>query len=357
MALIVVIVVVVGLRAWSVPYYALTPGDATPVAPLVKIQGLATDSHRDKIMLTDVYLQSLSAWQYLFMHFQSHVEFVNADQLVDPGIPQSELAAQGYLQMDDSKQAAEVAALRALGWTVPATSTGAVVDGVISPSPAYSVHIHVADRVIGVNGTAVHDSCDLIGIVHSLAPGSPVHLSVERARINAKGDVSYAKATTLTVATARVPQGGLGPAGCPGVRGRNRSWLGLSLEDGLHYALPAKISINTSYIGGPSAGLAMTLTLIDQLSAGSLTGHSAIAATGTIDAQGGVGDVGGVAEKTVAVQNAGVKVFIVPKVEVKVARSAARPGLKIFGVTTLREALKDLRSIGGVAPVSLTKPH
>ena len=355
MTLVVVLVVVIGLRVWTVPVYALTPGDATPVAPLVSIKGLAVDPHHDTIMLTDVYLQSLNAWQWLFMHFQSHVEFVNADQLVEPGVAQSELLAQGYLQMYDSKQAAQVAALRALGWTVASTPTGAVVNGVISASPAQKAHLHVADRIVGVNATPVSTSCSLIRALHPLAPDSTVRLRVERARISSSGAISYSAPRTMSLRTAAAPAN-LGSAHC-GLHGRDRSWLGIAVENSVHYALPGSISIKTTSIGGPSAGLAMTLTLIDQLSAGSLTGHHVVAATGTIDAQGHVGDVGGVAEKTVAVQRAGAQVFIVPSVEVATAKANAQPGLRIIGVHTLAQALGDLRRLGGDVPRSLTTPR
>jgi Lon-like protease len=349
-------VAAVALQSWHVPYYAITPGEATPVAKLIHVKGLKTDPHPDTIMLTDVYEQSLTALQYLFMHFQAHVEFIPAGELTDPGIPVSELADQGYLQMHDSKQAAEVAALRALGWKVPATPSGAVITGVVSSAPAQRAGVSVADLVVGANGHAVHSACDLIRLVHPLAPGARLRLGVERARIDARGDVSYAAPSTLTLTTAPSPSGS-GASGCAGVHGPSRSWLGVGLENGVRYALPATITIDTRYIGGPSAGLAMTLSLIDQLSAGSLTGHLPIAATGTIDAQGHVGDVGGVAEKTVAVQRAGAKVFLVPQVEVATARGAAQPGLRVLGVTTLAQALKDLRELGGAAPVGLTAPR
>ena len=41
-------------------------------------------------------------------------------------------------------------------------------------------------------------------------------------------------------------------------------------------------------VGGPSAGLAFTLTIIDELSAGDLTGGEEVAVTGTIDGLGNV---------------------------------------------------------------------
>ena len=336
--------------------YAITPGDATPVAPLVKVRGIGTDPVPDRIMLTDVYLQSLTALQWLTMHLQSHVEFVSANQLLDPGVPADELNAQGYLQMTDSKQAAEVSAFRTLGWKLPQTSTGAVVTSVVAPSPARSAHVHVADEIVSVNGSAVRDACGLVRAVHSLRPGSSVRLGVARAVISASGVITWKIPTSLTLRTAQAPSDA-SVAGCAGVSGPSRSWLGISVENGVHYDFPASVSIDTANIGGPSAGLAMTLTLIDQLSRGSLTGHRSIAATGTIDIAGNVGDVGGVAEKTVAVQRAGAKYFLVPEIEVATARAAAQPGLKIIGVTTLAQALHALRSIGGAPPIPITPPH
>ena len=106
------------------------------------------------------------------------------------------------------------------------------------------------------------------------------------------------------------------------------------------YAYPFPVSIDVTNIGGPSAGLAMTLGVIDALSGGSLTGGHTVAATGTIDAKGDVGDVGGVAQKTVAVENAGATIFLVPPQEYKQAMSKDRPGLKIYPVSTLDQALR-----------------
>lgn len=344
------------LRHWSLNEYAITPGNATAVAPLVKIQGLATNTHNDDIMLTDVYLQQLSAWQYITMHFQRHVQFVSGADLLDPGVSSSELSAQGFLQMSDSKQGAIVASLRALGWKAPATDTGAVITGVIEGSPAAKAKLHVADEIVSVDARPVTTSCALEDAFHSLAPGTRVTLGVERAHISGSGVITLARPSKVRVTTTSPPST-LGPSGCAGSSGVSRSWMGVSLEDGVHFDTPGHISINTKYIGGPSAGLAMTLTLIDKLSSGSLTGGNKVAATGTIDEYGDVGDVGGVAEKTIAVEDAGARYFIVPEVEVATARANASSGLRIFGVTTLAQALKDLRSIGGSKPVALTSPR
>jgi PDZ domain-containing protein len=128
--------------------------------------------------------------------------------------------------------------------------------------------------------------------------------------------------------------------------------VGIEPQDQVDYAYPFPISINVTNIGGPSAGLAMTLGVIDTLSGGRLTGGHTVAATGTMDAGGNVGDVGGVPQKTVAVENAGATIFLVPPDEYADAKSKIRPGLKIFAVSTLDQALRVLAANGGHVPTA-----
>ena len=354
--MVIGVLVVVALRAWSTNEYAITPGNATNVAPLVSVKGLGTDPHRDRIMLVDVYLQPLSELQYLFMHLQSHVEFVTADQLLEPGIPNSQLVSQGFLQMSDSQMAAKVAALRALGWKIPAIPSGAVVTGVVDNTPASRAGLRVGDEITAVGTTAVTSQCALVGALAKVPVGTKVELTLRPGTFSASGVLRRAGSIKVAVTTSRSPNAGA-TTGCAQFPHAGASWLGIAPEDGVSYALPGSISLNTANIGGPSAGLAMTLTLIDALSKGSLTGGHVIATTGTITPQGEVGDVGGVAEKTIAVENAGAHYFFVPQVEVATARSVANSSLHIYGVSTLSQVLADLRTLGGAVPVAITAPH
>ena len=78
-----------------------------------------------------------------------------------------------------------------------------------------------------------------------------------------------------------------------------------AIHDDIGYNLPVTASISSDQIGGPSAGLAFTLTMIDELTPGDITGGHKIAATGAINLDGSVGDIGGLHQKTVAVKSAG----------------------------------------------------
>ncbi|MEY2627354.1 MAG: hypothetical protein RJB08_1113, partial [Actinomycetota bacterium] len=112
-----------------------------------------------------------------------------------------------------------------------------------------------------------------------------------------------------------------------------------------------EVAISTNAIGGPSAGLAFTLALLDELTPGNLMGNVRVATTCTIEEDGTVGPIGALRQKTVAVRRAGAKVFLVPKAqsaaELAAARSAAGTDLKIIPVGTLDEALKALQKFGG----------
>ncbi|WP_210593526.1 S16 family serine protease [Streptomyces sp. GESEQ-35] len=107
-----------------------------------------------------------------------------------------------------------------------------------------------------------------------------------------------------------------------------------------------KVTLRLADVGGPSAGLLFSLGIIDKLdgngSGGELTGGRTVAGTGTIDADGTVGAVGGVALKTQAARRDGATVFLVPKDECGDAESELPKGLRLIPVTTLKGAVSSL---------------
>ncbi|WP_338683526.1 hypothetical protein QD712_23545 [Streptomyces acidiscabies] len=126
-------------------------------------------------------------------------------------------------------------------------------------------------------------------------------------------------------------------------------FLGRSSKD-------VKVDLKLSDVGGPSAGLLFTLGIIDKLdgdgNGGDLTGGRVIAGTGTIDADGSVGAVGGVSLKTQAARRDGATVFLVPKAECSDARAELPSGLRLIPVTDLKGAVGSLKALetgkGGV---------
>jgi PDZ domain-containing protein len=128
--------------------------------------------------------------------------------------------------------------------------------------------------------------------------------------------------------------------------------VGIVLRD-LFPELPVKVTIETeNNIGGPSAGLMFTLSIIDKLTAEDLTAGRRIAGTGAIDLDGRVGAVGGVAEKLIAVDRQGVDTFLIPAENCDSVRGRIPDGLRLVKVSTIKEALRFLRDpkVAATAP-------
>nr|WP_281378680.1 S16 family serine protease [Paenibacillus phyllosphaerae] len=109
-----------------------------------------------------------------------------------------------------------------------------------------------------------------------------------------------------------------------------------------------QVTIEAGDIGGPSAGLMFALQTLDLLTAGDLTAGLQVAGTGTIDADGTVGPIGGIDHKVVAADRAGAQVFLVPEKNAEAARekaSAIGTDMLIVSVTSLPEAVEALHSM------------
>lgn len=335
-------------------YYVLTPGTALPVTAMVKVP--ARVAHRGRgggrILMTDVLVSQVTALGYIPDKLNGDAAMVPAVTLLGPGVPSSQLATQGYLQMAQSQAAAKAAALRRLGYHVGVRDTGVVVYAVEPKSPATRA-LSVGQIVRAVNGTPTPDACSFSQALATRSAGARVDLSVELSSVTAQAKIVPGRAVRRVVRLGRWPASVPRPAAtprCPGVANRSRGYLGVQVETQQAWSYPFPVSLRTTAIGGPSAGLAMSLGIIDRLSASPLTSALVVAATGTIDPNGQVGEVGGVPQKTVAVERAGATAFFVPAAQRATALSKATPNLHVYGVTSLGQVLSDLRRLGG-APV------
>jgi PDZ domain-containing protein len=334
--LVLALAVVVAAR-WNLNYYALEPGTAQPVQSFITVPPAKNHPVSHSVLLTDVRIGRVTALTYLFYRLQGNTALYPLES-VTGGTPPSQLTAQGYLEMSQAEDAAKAAALIRLGYQVTATPSGAVIFGTYPGTPAYGV-LEVGDVVTAVDGTATPSAAALTTTLAHYRSGQSIEMTVLRGGKGAPVQVP------VTLRATEVDVGGGQMASLK---------LGIQPEDQVDYTFPFPVKIDVTDIGGPSAGLAMTLGVIDALTSGSITGGHTVAATGTIDSRGDVGDVGGVAQKTVAVENAGATIFLVPPQEYKAALSKIRPGLQVYAVSTLNQALQVLAAHGGKVPPALT---
>lgn len=334
----VLVLAMAALVADHVPlsYYAEVPGVAQPVTGLITVPAARDHRLHGSLLLTDVGVEPVTALSYLFDLFGKATTLVPTSDLTG-GLPTSEFDAEGTVEMQEAQATAEAVALRQLGYAVPERDVGVTLFAIIPGTPAYQ-KLHVGDVIASLDGTPTTNPAALVAAIHQHRPGQVVDLQV--------GTVAHPTVThqvQVTLAGQR-QNGVLEPIlGIPYSQARDADGMGTQAV----YSMPVPLSLSSDGIGGPSAGLAFTLGILDRLAGGDITGGRIVAATGTIDPDGSVGEIGGLPQKTVAVERAHASVFLVPAAQVAQARAAASPGLTVLGVSTLQQALNDLRRLGG----------
>jgi len=327
---LVTLLVLVGLST-PLPYYAEYPGGATPVSPLVGVPADKAFPATGRILLTTVsllhrptVLQSLQGW------LDPDVDLF-PEQVVLGDITPEQFQQVNRDSIDSSKDVAIAVALRRLGFAVEQTGAGAIVEAVGEGFPAQAF-LRAGDVIVGAGGQPVGVVDEVQAAVAARRPGDILQLEVQD-----PNGIPRSVGVPLVPCPADVQC----PAGATAIMG-----VQLRTRDE-RFNFPFEVTIESEDIGGPSAGLAFALTVIDLLTAGELTGGRAIAVTGQIELDGTVTPIGGVRQKAAAVSEAGVDVFLVPQANFEAAKSNADEGLTIIPVTDLESALAALAKLGG----------
>ena len=311
----------------------LTPGSAAPVGRAIDISGTKV-YHPDQsvdFLTVDVTTNKPSLYQVLEAWLDSNAD-VEKSSAVLGDLTQEQDDELNRFAMDQSQIIAKKVALERLGYNVSTSENGAFVIGLTRNAPATS-KIKVGDLIIGLNGMPITSIESLLNSLSGVKPRTTVAVTVKRNR------------------QTQVVQVKTGSA-------KGHAQLGILATTELKADFPVNISIDTGKVSGPSAGLAFTLTILDELSPGSLLDHNRVAATGEVDTAGNVEAVGGVRLKAVAARRAGVRLLIVPSGEERDAKKSAGK-MKVIGVKTVNDALATLAKNGGadLPPASQLHPQ
>ncbi len=301
--------------------YILLPDHARSVAPLVDVQGEKPAKDGGGIYFVAVDVRKASLLERLIPSIHDGATLVPGDELVPPGVSESQ-RRQGELRaMTRSQQIAAAVALRQLGYKVRTEGVGVLVSGFVTGSPAIG-KLQPGDVIVGVDGKPVRNRADLLELVQAHKPGDELRVSVRRG----------SDRKTLRIKTTSDP------------RDPKRAVLGVFVDPAVTVKLPLDVKIDLGNVGGPSAGLAFALDVYEEL------GHDIdhglkVAATGEIELDGSVAPVGGVKQKTIGVRRSGVDVFLVPAGEnARTARKYAH-GLRIIPVKSFQQALQSLATL------------
>ncbi|SCL41197.1 PDZ domain-containing protein [Micromonospora pallida] len=309
----------IGVLAAPIPYVVLGPGPTVDTLgtengeEIIKVDGRETSTSAGQLRLTTVGVQpSVKLRSAIAGWFSPDRAVVPRELVYPPGQSRKQVEERNAEEFTASQTSAETAALRKLGYPVQVVVRTVSADG---PSAG---QLQVGDLITSVDGEPVTSANGLTGLIRARPAGSPLAVGYTRGGV----------AGTATV-TSREQDG--------------RPRVGIEIEQQQPH--PFTLEIDLGDIGGPSAGLMFALGIVDKLDPDDLTGGRIIAGTGTIDDEGQVGPIGGIAQKLVGAKEAGAKVFLVPAANCAEALANPQPGLPLLKVSSLDEALTALETL------------
>ena len=322
--------------------YAIVPSDAEQVESRLSLEQVQRYPAAGKFLFVTIREPQLPLLSWLMFRTDDDIDPKTYTDIYGTSTPQ-QLSTRGQRQMITAQQSAEYAALSKLGYPIDLKPGAIVIDQIIcfkankegtkceQEAPSGNV-LKPDDELVSIDGKDITTVDDLTPILKSHKPGDTVEVKYKRPGVD-----GTQTGTIELIASPDDP---------------NRTIIGFYPFDTTTVGTsPFPITISTDGIGGPSAGLAFTLTLIDELTPGELTGGSRIAVTGTIDVNGKVGAIGGLPQKASAVRQTGAKYFIVPAAQspesLAKAREVVGDDVEIIPVATLDEALTVLKRLGG----------
>lgn len=328
--------------------YAVVPSAADPVQPRVEIIGADRFPASADTYFVTITTPELSLLDWFVVRNDEAASVRSFQDLYGDRGRQETIEA-GREMMRNAKQTAEYVAFATAGYE-PTLVLGEVIidqmlcfefadDGTCAREAPSSVVLDPGDTLLAVDGTDIQTVDDLSAILADKEPGDIVSVEYER-----DGE-TFTDEIELT-SSPDDP---------------DRTLVGFVPVDTTTVALPdgMSVEIDTGAIGGPSAGLAFTLALVDELTEGELTGGNRVAVTGSIGINGGVGAIGGLPSKASAVMQEGVRYFLVPTAQgeddIAQARRVVGDSVEIIPVADIDEALAALERIGGdpLVPVAL----
>jgi PDZ domain-containing protein len=303
--------------------YIETPDNPHPLVNLVQIPDANPKTDNGGIYYVDVLLRRATLLESLVSLVRPEgSDLIDRSQILDPGITDQERIKLDRASMKQSQEVASVVAMRQLGYRVPIRAGGVRVVAVTSGSHATGL-VKPGDVIISANGKPVHTRIDLTRVAARLRPGDTVKIVVRRG----------GKKLTFSIRTIADSQN------------PKRAIIGVLPIQALNVQLPFPIKFNLRRVGGPSAGLAFALELLEKKGRDVDHGYK-VAATGEIQLDGSVTGIGGIKQKTIGVRKSNIDVFLVP-VDGDNARDAKRyaHGLRIIPVKSFQQALQALATL------------
>lgn len=333
-ALLLALFLLLVLSLWPSGYLVQQPGPVfntlgtTTVddaeVPVLEIKGAPTYETAGALDLLTVQIvgtrESPASWiNVIGAWFDRTRTVVSVDDVYPAGVTTKDREAANQQLMVSSQQEAVAAALRHEGYEV---TSNLVVTQIQNGAPA-DTRLKLGDKIISIDGVAMSDLTAVQTAVREHGTVTPLSILVERDGEQIAVDVTPVEATS----------------------GANAGKPMIGIATGDVFEFPIDVTIHLESVGGPSAGMMFALGIIDKLTPGELNGGKNVAGTGTIDAAGNVGPIGGIRQKMVAATDAQAEYFLAPADNCDEVVGFVPDGLRVFKTSTLDDSLAVLSAI------------
>ncbi|MEI8081270.1 MAG: PDZ domain-containing protein [Actinomycetes bacterium] len=322
LGLAVAIVLLAAIGLLPVPYIRLSPGpmyntlgsyDGVDLITITGTQTYPTSGELDLMTVTERGgpFGGLTLPEAFLGWFNHDNLVVPVEALYSPQKSSEEAKHENLAAFTSSESSAVAASLSYL--KIPVT-TSVVVMVVVKDGPSDG-KLKNGDIINTVGGKPVTSADQLPSVVRINPPGATVQFGITR----------DGQPMTVPIVLGKSPKDpALGFAG---------------IQAGNNYSGPFTIKFGLESVGGPSAGLMFSLGIIDKLTPDNLNDGKLVAGTGTMDAMGSVGPIGGMQQKLAAARDRGAALFLVPEKNCPDVRDFASSSLNVAKVKTLTEAV------------------
>ena len=317
---ILFLIVFVVICTWPVNYYIVIGGGISDISDRVVVEN--SDSSNGSFNLSYVSELKGTTLSYLLSYVMPHWKRVSMDDYkytTDEDYQDIEFRSELDLLSSNSNAIYYAYQLADKPCEVVKTDVYVIVK-----FPEYDNPLEVGDKLLKVNGVLCANLVEFQEAIQKVE-GNSVHVTVLR----------DGKEMELTSKLYEE---------------ENRKVLGVGLQSVTTYDVDPEVEFQfEKNESGPSAGLITTLSIYDQLTKGDLTKGKLIAGTGTIEADGSIGQIGEVEYKLLGAVDGGAQVFLVPAGEnyqdCKKMKKDENLDIKLISVKNIDDAIKKLKDL------------
>lgn len=315
----IVLIIVGALFVYPMDTYISRPGGAYDLSPLVEVED-GDENDVGTFSLMTISLSKATVASYVYAQFSNKRKILPAVHVRRTGENEREYNVRQKRLMTDSQFNAINVAYDKMGIPVDVKFDGVFILSVLEDGASDGI-LEAGDKIHAVDGVELVNSGDFIDIISRKIRDDEVNLSLIRDE----------EEMNITVSIQEIPDGD------------GRVGLGVQFVEDRTIKTKPKVTMHTSNIGGPSAGLMFTLEIMNRLNKEEdMTKGYKVAGTGEMLEDGTVGRIGGADFKVIAASRDGVEIFFAPDDDLPEEVLKKNRGL----LTNYEEAVKTAEMIG-----------